>query len=228
MKIAGLQKTSLIDYPGHVAAVLFLAGCNLNCGYCHNRNLISGDCDSLDTDEVLQFLAKRQRFLDGVCITGGEPTIHRELPDLIRRIKSMGFKVKLDTNGTNPEMLLELFSENILDYIAMDVKATKEKYEQVAGRAVPLEKIEQSIELIKESGVDYEFRTTLVEDLDAADVLAICHRLKGAKRYALQQYRKRNEYGFTEAVAYGKQYMQKIVAEVSGYFTECLLRGASV
>ncbi|MGE5556992.1 MAG: anaerobic ribonucleoside-triphosphate reductase activating protein [Bacillota bacterium] len=228
MTIAGLQKTSLLDYPGHVAAVVFLAGCNMNCGYCHNRSLISGSAEGFRPEDAEDFLALRKGLLDGVCITGGEPTIHADLPGFIGRIKAMGFAVKLDTNGANPEMLEDLLCENLLDYIAMDVKAPREKYDLVAGIAVSWEKIEQSIELIKASGVDYEFRTTLVKELDERDVFAICSRLAGAKRFALQQHQKRGANGLIEAVSYGRQYMQGLQERISRFFTECLLRGASV
>lgn len=187
MKIGGLQKLSLIDYPGKTAATVFLIGCNFKCGFCHNPELIKGNVPEISEKEFFSFLDERKDFLDGVCITGGEPTIHKDLIDFIKKIKEKGFLVKLDTNGSNPEMLKELLGS--VDFVAMDIKTSKEGYNKAVGVNVDLKKIEESVELIKNSGVDYEFRTTVVPSIvDKKDIKEIRKWLKGVKKYALQQF----------------------------------------
>ncbi len=177
MRIGGMLKFTMIDFPGKVSAVIFTQGCNLRCAYCHNRELIPADKPALMTeDAVLTFLKKRQKALDGVTITGGEPTLQSDLPDFIAKIKSLGFAVKLDTNGTNPDMLEALLKANMLDYAAMDIKAPFGKYEAVCG-PVDLEKVKRSISLLKASSIAYEFRTTyykkVLNDADIEEIKAM-------------------------------------------------------
>lgn len=189
--IKGLQKTSLVDFPPYVSCTVFISGCNFRCGFCHNSSLVndSKELKEITEDEIFKFLEKRKHVLDGVCITGGEPTLYKNLGNFIKKIKDKGYKVKLDTNGTNPKLLKELIDKKLLDYIAMDIKSSKEKYSKAAGVNVNLEEIERSIEIIKNSGVDYEFRTTVIpEFFTEKDALSIGKWMKGSKKYALQQF----------------------------------------
>lgn len=192
LRICGLMKTTLLDFPGRVACTVFLPGCNMRCPFCHNPRVVFGKDEIIPTEDVLSFLKKRQGVLDGVCITGGEPTLYGgALKAFIKEIKSLGFLVKLDTNGTSPSLLRELFSEGLLDYVAMDIKSalTKEAYETACGCAVDLDSIKESIALISESGADYEFRTTVVSEIHTEDdILSAARCLAGKKRYFLQSF----------------------------------------
>ncbi|HID93091.1 MAG TPA: anaerobic ribonucleoside-triphosphate reductase activating protein [bacterium (Candidatus Stahlbacteria)] len=190
MKFKALQKLSVIDYLGKLCTIVFTGGCNFRCSYCHNPELVIGyeKLPDIDEKEVLDLMEKRRGFIDGISITGGEPTIHEELPEFISRVKEAGFLVKLDTNGTNPDMLLKII--NNLDYVAMDIKATPSRYKEVIGVNVDLSSIEKSIEIIMNSGVDYEFRTTVFpEFFNKEDAKQIGEWLKAAKRYVLQRPR---------------------------------------
>lgn len=191
MKIAGIQKNSFIDFKGKIAAVIFAPGCNLDCYYCHNRRIICGEgCRSnYSEEEVLYMLSRRRKFLDGVVISGGEPTLQPDIDVFIDKIKDIGYKVKLDTNGTNPAVVEHLVNSGRVDYVAMDIKAPFERYDEICGVKVNLGNIERSIALLMENRVDYEFRTTVVPDLGEDDILAIAERIRGAKRYILQQFR---------------------------------------
>lgn len=193
MKISGLQKLTLVDYPGKIAATVFLIGCNFKCGFCHNPELVNPE--KIKTQpQILEkgffdFLAEKEGLIEGVCITGGEPTIYLDLIDFIKRIKDKGFLVKLDTNGSNLEVLSRLFNEKLLDFVAMDIKTSPGKYMQATNVKIDTEKIKQSVELIKNSGIDYEFRTTVVPELvDTEDIKKIGKWLNGAKKIALQQF----------------------------------------
>lgn len=193
MKIIGFIKTSLLDWDGHVVASIYLPGCNFRCPFCHNRDVVldPGSFEEVPFQEVEEFIKANSEFLDGVVVTGGEPTMHRDLPDLLRKLKALGVKVKLDTNGTDPEMLRDLIDSGLVDYVAMDLKAPlNEKYSDVAGVEVPLDKIKRSIELLETSGVEHEFRTTVVPILlTPGDIEAIAAYIGGAKKFALQQFR---------------------------------------
>lgn len=188
--IGGVQKTTLLDFPGKVAAIVFTQGCNFRCGYCHNPQLLEMNRDPyIDTKEFMDFLQTRHGKLDGVVITGGEPTLQSGLYDFIKGIKSLGFAVKLDTNGTNPSMIEQLIDDNMLDYTAMDIKAPLEKYQNVVYSKINLSNITKSINLIMNSGIDYEFRTTVIKSqLSCEDFEQIGYTIKGAKRYYLQKY----------------------------------------
>ena len=171
MQIAGLQKITLLDFPGRVACTVFLPGCNFRCPYCHNSGLIAGHpSQGMTTDALLHFLKTRQGLLDGVCITGGEPTLSPELPGLLEQIRELGFAVKLDTNGSRPQVLKELLG--LLDYVAMDVKSSPQGYPTAVGlSAPPMDAVEESLRLLMRGTTDYELRTTLVRELhDAATV----------------------------------------------------------
>ena len=196
MILAAFHPLSLIDFPGKLAAVVFTQGCNMRCPYCHNPELLSREApitgQSLAVDRFIEFLKGRKRRLDGVCITGGEPTQHADLPDFIRVIRNLGFAVKLDSNGSRPQVLRKLFEKGLLDYVAMDVKHALNPidYARSCGVTLPLDRIQESIQLIKASGVDYEFRTTVVPDLHKpGDLLGIGRAVSGARRFALQKAR---------------------------------------
>ena len=190
--IGGIQKLSLVDYPGHVAAALFLSGCNMRCGYCHNPELVLPErlAPSIPVEEAMIFLKSRIGRLDGVVISGGEPTVNEDLPVLCRMIKNLGFDVKLDTNGTHPDMVRGMVEEGTIDFIAMDVKGPLEKYVEIAARPIDLAAIKDNIRLMIDSGIGHEFRTTIVrEQLEVADFEKIGELVKGAKRFALQHFR---------------------------------------
>jgi pyruvate formate lyase activating enzyme len=191
MNIGGLQKFSLIDYPDRICAIIFTQGCNFRCPYCHNPELVNpklfGDC--MAEEEVLSFLKKRKGKLDAVSITGGEPTLQDNLVDFITKLKSMNYLVKIDTNGSHPAVLETLLLGGLLDYIAMDVKAPPKKYQSVTRSKVTPADIKQSIELIRNSSIPYEFRTTVVKSqLDEKDLLTIGRQIKNARRYVLQKF----------------------------------------
>ena len=190
--IKGLEKLSVIDYPGKTCAIVFLAGCNFRCPYCQNPDLIKrpGSLPDISEEEVLDFLKSRRKWLDGLCLTGGEPCLHRGLPDFIRKVKREGFLIKLDTNGSNPGMLEQLVREGLVDYISMDIKAPPERYEEVARVRVSREDIQRSVEIIMNSGVEYEFRTTVVPRLfNKDDMERIGKWLRGAERFFIQGFR---------------------------------------
>ena len=204
MRILGLNKTTLLDYPERVACTIFLGGCNFRCPFCHNKDIVlaSDSIGEYSQDEIFAFLKKRRGVLTGVCITGGEPTIHNDLPDFIAAIKQLGYKVKLDTNGSNPTMLSSLITNKLIDYCAMDIKNSPDKYDtSVSFSTSPLPsefdltKIKQSVEILLsqpctgENSFFYEFRTTLVKELhEETDIHAICQWLTGANAYYLQSY----------------------------------------
>jgi pyruvate formate lyase activating enzyme len=190
MKISGLQKLTLLDYPGKMACTVFTYGCNFRCGFCHNALLVTeSNNDNISEDEFFSFLKKRQGILDGVCISGGEPTLQSELKDFIIKVKSLGYAVKLDTNGSNPRLLKNLIEENLLDYVAMDVKNSLEKYSQTCGCEVNIENIKESVSIIMKSGIDHEFRTTTVREYHSTeDFESIAQWLNGDSKYFLQHF----------------------------------------
>lgn len=191
MKILGLQKMTLLDYPGKVACTVFLGGCDLRCPFCHNAELLSGAMPPvLDDQGLLAFLDRRKGLLDGVCVTGGEPLLHDELPSLLRSLREKGFLVKLDTNGTHPDRLRAVMGEGLVDYVAMDVKNSPERYAETVGRpAFDLAPIRESVALLLGGTVEYEFRTTVVREFhDDASFTAIGLWLAGARRYFLQPF----------------------------------------
>lgn len=191
MKLAGLEKDSFVDYPGKISAVLFTPGCNMDCFYCHNRWLIENGIERelLNMHEVLAFLKSRKSFLDGVVISGGEPTLQTGLVEFISTLKEAGFAVKLDTNGTRPKVLMKLINDRLVDYIAMDVKASFDKYSDICCTSVPLSDIQHSMDILLQGRTDYEFRTTFAPQLNEKDILFIGEKIKGAKLYVLQRMR---------------------------------------
>ena len=191
MKICGLQKTTLLDFPGHVAATIFTGGCNFRCPFCHNSDLLGNDAEAQYTDEeVLQFLAKRKGILEGVAITGGEPTLQPDLEHFILQIRELGYLIKLDTNGSRPDVLKSLCEKRLIDYVAMDIKTCKERYPKVVGiPSANIGSIMESVEFLKQGTVPYEFRTTVVKELHRAEDFArIAKWISGCPNYFLQNY----------------------------------------
>lgn len=190
MDFVGIDKFSLLDYDENVSVVLFSPACNFRCPFCHNGDSVLGNNHGIDFDEILDFLKSRVGLVDAVVISGGEPTLMPDVKIKIKKIRDLGFKIKLDTNGTNPGLLQELLKENLLDYIAMDIKNSEEKYPSTCGvKSVPMDKIKESISILKNSGIDYEFRTTLVAEYHSIeDMDKIGELIKGAKRLYLQKF----------------------------------------
>lgn len=192
MKLGGLQKVTLIDYPGEVAATVFTNGCNFFCPYCHNSQLVEENEFGITEDDVLNYLNERSNRLSGVCITGGEPTVQPDLISFIEKIKDLGYKVKLDTNGSNYKMLKELIEKELIDYVAMDIKTNIEKYPSMAPDNT-ISHIKESITLIQSSDIEYEFRTTVVPELHDKDIMDdIGKLLKGSKKYYIQNFKPGN------------------------------------
>lgn len=192
MKISGFLKQSLSDYPGCVAAVVFTQGCNFNCPFCHNRWLISKDSSKeyLSPREIMTLLKERKKLIDGVVISGGEPTLQRELEDFIRELKSMGYRIKLDTNGSRPEVIEKLIHKNLLDYIAMDIKAPFSKYPFLAGIDCNLSSIQKSIEIISQNGIFHHFRTTFYKNLLSSEDLELIKTfLPSSSKYVIQPFK---------------------------------------
>jgi len=190
MEIYGLQKLTLLDFPGKTACIVFTGGCNFRCPYCYNPTLVFRKEDVINEADFFTFLEKRKGLLDGVSISGGEPTLQNGLCDFVTKVKAMGFAVKLDTNGTNPDVLSMLYKEQLLDYVAMDVKSSFASYHTVAGTTVDINAIMRSINIIMQSNVPYEFRTTLISEYhDEQAVSDISEAISGAKQYFLQAFR---------------------------------------
>jgi len=238
MTIAGLQKTSLIDYPGKISAVIFTSGCNLSCPFCHNPELVNPKLSmfNIHESEIIEFLKKRKKILDGVVITGGEPTIYPDLIDFIKKIKKLNLLIKLDTNGTNPELIKKLIDEKLVDYVAMDIKGPLSKYPEIVAKDVDLQNIKKSVELIKkapreysgQAKIDYEFRTTVIPKyLDKKDFEKIGEWFKGAKNYYLQQYRntKTLDPDFQHVYPYDESKLQEFAKIMKKYVKDIGIRG---
>lgn len=190
MRFGGLQKLTLLDYPGHLACTVFTEGCNFRCPWCHNAALVHATADTFDASELLAFLRKRQGILEGVCVSGGEPLLHKELEDTLRAIKDLGYMVKLDTNGSFPERLRQLVEAGLLDYVAMDVKNCRERYGETAGCPdLDLSPIVESVAYLMTEPVEFEFRTTVVRQFhNTENMEALARWIAGTKRYFLQSF----------------------------------------
>ena len=227
MTIKGLQKLTLLDYPGRIACTVFLGGCNFRCPFCHNGGLALGDdADGImSTSELLAFLDSRRGRLQAVCISGGEPTLHRDLPELISEIKSRGFEVKLDTNGTNPDMLSSLIADGLIDYVAMDIKNSPDKYALTIGVNSNFNAVRESAALLMQGRVDFEFRTTLARELHTAEDMEIIGKwLSGSEKYFLQTYRDEGDLlvgGFT---AFTPEETEELLAVLKGYIPSAEIR----
>lgn len=193
MQIHGLNKTTLLDFPGYIAAVIFTGACNFRCPFCHNKNLVLTPHlePTIETKEILAFLEKRAGLLEGLCITGGEPTLQPDLKDFIKEVRQMGYLIKLDTNGYRPDVLRSLLEEGFLDYVAMDIKSDRESYSRVCGMPdLNIHVIEASIELLKNSSIAYEFRTTIFREAHGFNQITdIAEWLHGCRSYYLQVYK---------------------------------------
>ena len=228
MKFAALQPTSTLDFPGKLSAILFVGGCVFRCPYCHNPDLIDPKKNVLSEEEVLTRLESRKKFVDAVSLTGGEITLHKDLPDFIRKLKDKGFSVKIDTNGTNPEMIEKILP--MLDFIAMDVKATltQEHYDRTTKVKTDIDSIDQSIHLIKNSGTDYEFRTTVVEKLFSVEKFKELGKvLKGSKKHVIQQFvnRRTLDPDYQNEIPYLKDQLFKIRSIMKEYVDQVEIRG---
>ncbi len=228
MKIGGVQKVSLVDYPGKTCAAIFTIGCNMRCGYCHNPELVLPEryVDAIPVDEVLAFLTTRVGKLQGVAISGGEPTIHSDLPDFIKTVKDLGFLIKLDSNGTNPDMLEKLYRDKLLDFVAMDIKYVPERYKEVMARPVDANVIRRSVKLIKESGVDCEFRTTVVKSqISFDDFDEIGKLVEGAPRFALQKFRSGRTLNpqFRHETTYSDEEFEQLRIKMEKYVKVCVV-----
>jgi len=233
IEIGGLQKTTLIDYPGRVAATVFLVNCNFRCPFCYSSELVIPEKikkqPRIPLKEFFSFLRERAGLLDGVVICGGEPCLNQELPQFIKKIKKLGYLVKLDTNGSNPSLLKKLIEEKLIDYIAMDIKAplNKKKYSGAIGREIDINLIKESIKLIKDSGIEYEFRTTVVPGIHSKeDIIEIAKQLRPARKYFLQNFRpeKTNDPKFEKIRPYSKEKMSGMRQSCSKYIKACFLR----
>lgn len=232
MRIGGVQKNSFIDYPGKVSCVLFAAGCNFDCPYCHNPQLVRGDAETnppLDEAEVFRFLSSRKGLLDGVVISGGEPTLQKDLIFLCERIREMGYPIKLDTNGSRPQAVEELIQRGLLDYVAMDIKTDPRGYAPLIRKQADAESIVESIHLIMDSGLDYEFKTTCVKPLvNEAVVENICRLIPDARLYALQQYNKAEvlhpEFFEVEDRLFSEEELTRLQTIAAQWVRECVIR----
>ncbi len=234
--VAGWAKTTLLDYPGHVASTLFLQGCNFRCPYCHNPDLVLHDPVNgqvpLDLGEILAYMATYTRMLEGVCVTGGEPLLQGGLAEMCRSIRGLGLKVKLDTNGSLPERLASLLEASLLDYVAVDIKGPPGKIHDICRTAMPESALvaatERTVRLLEASGVAYELRTTVVPGLiDGNDLAALAGWLQGGHRYVLQQFRPGEclDPLFCDVPAYSPETLKEEAKALSGFFAEVIVRG---
>lgn len=231
MIIGGLQKSTLIDFPGRLACTVFLAGCNFRCPWCYSPHLVLPDLikkqPKIPEKEFFSFMESRKGLLDGAVVCGGEPTSNKSLPEFIKKIVKLGFLVKLDTNGSNPQMLKKLIDRKLINYVAMDIKGPKEKYRYFVGRKADVEKIQKSINILKKGKIDYEFRSTLLPFLHKKeDVLEMAEWIRGAKKYYLQSFKpeKTIDPKFEKKSTYSEKEMLEIKKAVSPFFEICEVR----
>lgn len=228
MNIQGLQKMTLLDFPGKVACTVFLAGCDFRCPFCHNADLLTTDAPTImDDGELLSFLQKRQGLLDGVAFTGGEPLLRRELPELMKKIRELGFAVKLDTNGNHPDALRKVLEQGLVDYVAMDVKNSPERYAETIGLpSFDTAKVSESIAILRDTAPDYEFRTTVVDELhDEMSFTQIGQWIRGAKQYFLQSFTDRESVLQSGLHAPSREKLEAYAKAVSPYVLSVSLRG---
>ena len=228
MKIAGLRKLTLLDFPGRVACVVFTNGCNFRCPFCHNASLVipKGGHEEITEEEFFAFLKKRKGVLDGVVITGGEPTLAHGLYDFIMAVKQAGYPVKLDTNGSFPDKLKPLLADKLLDYVAMDIKTTPENYERVAGVKVDIDTLKESLDMIRRSGIPHEFRTTVVKGLHTAeDIVSIAKMLGSDESYYLQGFVDSGDVLTEGCEAFTSKEMHEMLEKAKEFCPKCELRG---
>jgi pyruvate formate lyase activating enzyme len=228
--IKGFVKTSLVDFTPYTSSTIFLAGCNFRCRYCHNPDIVLNynSIKDIKEEEVLNYIEGKKQWVDGVCISGGEPTLYPELIDFASRLKEKGFLVKIDTNGTNPGLLKGMIEKKLVDRIAMDIKANLDKYDEVAEVNVDKDKIQKSIELIRNSGIEYEFRTTVIPGIvGKKEIFLIGKWLKGSKRFAIQNFRggvNLIDNNLKEMKGYSKEELDEMKKIASEYFDEVEIR----
>ena len=231
MRLGGLQKLTLLDFPEHVACTVFTLGCNFRCPYCHNSSLVIPGREHVEgeitEEEFFKFLGKRKGLLDGVAVTGGEPCLHKDLPDFLSRIRDLGFAVKLDTNGNHPGILRQVLDRKLADYVAMDIKNRPEKYAVTIGlKSFDMAGVRESISLLMEGGADYEFRTTVVREFhEAEDFEEIGSMIRGAKAYYLQCFTDRDTVPFGGLHAPSRQELETFAAIASKYVEKAFVRG---
>ena len=228
MNIQGIEKSSFIDYPNKISTVLFTGGCNFRCPYCHNTSLVKQEGEIISQKEVMTFLIKRKKYIDAVCITGGEPTLQPNLYEFVAAIKQEGFFVKLDTNGTRPHILTNLIEDGLVDYVAMDIKAPLHKYSSVVDQVVEINSIESSIDILHNSSIDYEFRTTVCKELHTKDdIINIAMLIKGSKKFYLQNFRDGETVyaGKNKLTPYDLYELEVIRDEIKDLFEICEIRG---
>lgn len=228
MKIHGLQKMTLLDFPGLVACTVFLGGCDLRCPFCHNAEILDMNAPAvMDDKEFLEFLETRRGKLDGVAVTGGEPTLRSDLPELLSEIKRLGFKVKLDTTGNHPDMLKRIVGEGLVDYVAMDVKNSKERYAETVGlTGFDISRVDESISFLLKGDVEYEFRTTVIKQFhDKDSFIGIAEWIKGAEKYYLQGFVDRDTVPFAGLEARTEEEMKEYAEIVKPYVKSVELRG---
>jgi pyruvate formate lyase activating enzyme len=229
MLISGIQKLTLLDYPEKTACTIFTHGCNFLCPFCHNASLAvrAGELPNIDQEEVFSLLRKRKGILDGVCVSGGEPTLYPKLSDFLGRIKEMGYLVKLDTNGSMPNVIADAISEGLVDYVAMDIKNSKESYSKTVGlENYDISPIIESAELLMRCGIDYEFRTTLVRELHKeSDIISIGKWLAGAERYFLQTFIDSGDLLAEGFSSYDKNETEHLLSLLKEYIPNAQIRG---
>ncbi|MDD4244744.1 MAG: anaerobic ribonucleoside-triphosphate reductase activating protein [Candidatus Methanomethylophilaceae archaeon] len=231
MKISGFLKTTLLDWDGKVACTIYLAGCNFRCPYCHNRDLVlnPGEAEDIPLDGIMEYIKRNSDFLDGVVISGGEPTLNKDLPDLIKKLRKLGMDIKIDTNGTMPDVLDDLIGAGMVDFIAMDIKAPLDgRYSSVTDVPVDVSDIRKSIRIIMDSGVDYEFRTTVVPVLIKPEGMEdIFKEIRGAKRYRLHQFRPKNclDENLTVLDPYPESVLMDMAEKAKAYVKDVRIRG---
>ncbi|MBU0545704.1 anaerobic ribonucleoside-triphosphate reductase activating protein [Patescibacteria group bacterium] len=229
MHFGGWQRFSMIDYPDKICAIGFTQGCNFRCPFCHNPELVEPELfnDAIAEEKILDFLQERIGKIDGVTITGGEPTLHNDLLGFIKKVKSLGFLVKLDTNGSRPEKIQEIINDKAVDYIAMDIKGPEEKYAQIARAEINLADLRKSIEMIMSSGIPYEFRTTVVTTLlNKEDIIAIGRMIFGARLYVLQKFlpTKTIDPDYLQEDTYSDEELEGFKSGLSGLVKRCIIR----
>ena len=229
MHIAAIQKTTLLDFPGKIACTVFLPGCNLRCPFCHNSGLVLPEEISpeyISIQSLLEFLKKRRGILDGVCITGGEPTIHKDLPQLISQIRNLGFAIKLDTNGTSPQVLQELIDRKLIDYAAMDIKNAPDQYQDICGGMDVIAQVHQSVQILMTGAVDFEFRTTVCHPYHTVQSMeAIGRWLQGEEKYFLQGFVDSGHLIGQNSSAFTDKEMKEILETVKQFIPHTQLRG---
>ncbi len=217
MKIGGFEKLTVQDYPEHIACIIFTKGCNFDCSYCYNRDLVDNKIKTIDKDEIMSYLYKRRKLLDGVVISGGEPTIWNDLIDFLKEIKELKLDIKLDTNGYNPEMLKEIIDSKLVDYIAMDIKAIPSKYHKVINKKIDFDKIKQSINLIKKSNIKHEFRTTIMKGIhNTLDIVEISKLIGNSSLY-LQNFEYTDRVKDKNIKSFSKDELLEIKKELEKY-----------